>query len=347
MSLTQRGKRYWRDSRYERRVYLKIGLIDFDGKIPNLALMKLSTFYKSKGAQIFLNDIPKNIDKVYCSVLFTWNKEKASELKNLYKNIVFGGTGWDLEIKLPEEIENSKPHYDLYKVEDIHSRLGGIMKKETRLAKAETIVNMGIGFSSRGCVRNCGFCFVPKKEGKLYQVSEIKDIINPRSNVITLLDNNFTADPDLIEKCKEIKERNLIVDLNQGIDVRLMTEERAAALASIKHLRSVHYAWDLIPSENKVMEGIQILSQHIKPYRHMCFILVGYNTSFEEDIYRFKRLAELKVDPYVMIYNKQGDLRLKHFARWVNSRIYKTCSFEEYHPWKKVSKEFYGQLSLV
>lgn len=325
---------------------MKIGLIDLDGKIPNLALMKLSTFYKKQGAKVFLNNIPKDVDKVYCSVLFTWNKPKAVKLKQLYKNIEFGGTGWDINKKLPDEIENCKPDYDLYTMEDIYGRLGGIMKKETRIAKAETIINMGIGFTSRGCVRSCGFCFVPKKEGELYQVQEIKDIINPKSNVITLLDNNFTADPNMIEKCKEIKERNLIVDLTQGIDVRLMTEEKAEALASIKHLRSVHYAWDLIPSENKVIEGIKTLSQHIKTYRHMCFMLVGYNTSFEEDMYRFRKLVEMKIDPYVMIYNKQGDLRLKHFARWVNSRIYKTCDFKEYWPWIKVKNEFHGQLSI-
>lgn len=338
----------FRTNEKQRRDELKIGLIDFDGKIPNLALMKISTFYKSQGAEVFIKDIPKDVDKVYCSVLFTWNNEKASELQSIYPNIEFGGTGWDIRVKLPDEIENCNPDYELYSTEDIYNRLGGIMKKETKEKKAETIVNMGIGFTSRGCVRGCGFCFVPPKEGEFHQVAEIKDIINPKSNVITLLDNNFTADPDMIEKCREIKERNLIVDISQGIDVRLMTEEEAEALASIKHLRSIHYAWDLIPSETSIMEGVKILSKYIKPYRHMCFILVGYNTSFEEDVYRFRRLAELKVDPYVMIYNKQGDLRLKHFARWVNGRIYKKCTdFEEYWPWKQVSKEFHGQLSLI
>jgi len=145
-----------------------------------------------------------------------------------------------------------------------------------------------MGFTSRGCVRECGFCFVPKKEGKFRDVAEIKDLINPKSNVLILHDNNLTADPLVIDK----------------------------------------------------------LHKYIKPYRHMCFMLVGFNTTFEEDFYRFKKLRDFKVDPYVMIYNQKKDLRLKHFARWVNGRIYKSCSWEEYEPWIKAQLSYF-QLSFV
>jgi hypothetical protein len=326
---------------------VKVGLIDFDGKIPNLALMKLSTYYKQQGAEIFLNDVPKDADKVFCSVLFTWNRTKAEKLKNMYENIEFGGTGWNLHKQLSQEIENCKPDYELYQVEDVYKRIGGIMKKETRQKKAETIANMGIGFTSRGCVRNCEFCFVPPKEGKFHQVAEIKDIINPKSNVITLLDNNLSADPNCIEKLQEIRDRKLIVDISQGIDVRLLTEEKAKAFSEIKHLRSIHYAWDLMNFEKSVMDGIKLLSKHVKTWRHVCFMLVGYNTLFEEDMYRFKKLHELGISPYVMIYNKQGDARLKHFARWVNGRFHKACKWDEYEPWIKAKQQCYGQIKMA
>lgn len=318
---------------------MKIGLVDLGGKIINNALMKLSTFYKDKGAEILLNDVPSTVDKVFCSVLFTWDKQKALKLQSVYDNIQFGGTGWDYNIELPPEVEKCKPDYSLYTIDDIYPRIRGIMTKKTKRKKAQTIVNMGIGFTSRGCVRDCGFCMVPKKEGCFKQVNEIKDLINPRSNIITLLDNNFTADPYMIEKCKEIKERDLVVDISQGIDVRLLTEKKAKALSEINHLRSIHYAWDLIKYEKQVMKGIDILSNHIKKWRQMCFMLVGYNTSFKEDMYRFNRLKDLKVDPYVMIYNKKSDIKLKHFARWVNGRIYKKCSWEEYEPWIKAQRQ--------
>lgn len=320
----------------------KVLLFD-DGKLPNLALMKLSTFYKHQGFQVVLEHIDnpsgQKADMVLCSVLFTWNKQKAEKLRKLYSNIVFGGTGWDLSIKLPPEVESCKPDYDLYGVGHIYPRIKGIMTREARERKAQEIVYAGIGFTSRGCVRKCGFCVVPRKEGRLHQDAPIKDLINPRSNVIILLDNNLTADPDCIEKLKEIKERNLVVDITQGIDVRLMTPEIAQALSEVTHLRSLHYAWDLMPYEHQVMNGIQTLSKVVNKRRHMCFMLVGYNTTFEEDMYRYRRLREIGVDPYVMIYNKKSTYQLHHFARWVNGRFYKKCNFDEYSPWIKARQE--------
>lgn len=314
---------------------MNVNLIDFDGKIPNLALMKLSTAFKQNGDTVSLNANGGQYDAVVCSVLFTWNRDKASTLRTIYSNIIFGGTGWNITTTLPPEVEICKPDYDLYTADLLYPRIKGIMKQSTRMAKAQVLVDAGIGFTSRGCIRKCGFCVVPKKEGHLHQETEIKDIINPRSNVIILLDNNLTADPDCLEKLREIKERKLIVDITQGIDVRLMTPEIAKALSEVKHMRSIHYAWDFIQSENQVFKGLNILNRFVPRSKHMCFCLAGYDTTPEDDEYRFRKLVEAKIDPYIMIYNHVEDSRLKHWARWVNGRIYKTCSFEEYKPWVK------------
>ena len=320
---------------------MPMGLIDVDGKLPNLALMKISSFYKKNGEKVgFVNgDEPKNkYDKIYASSIFTKSKRECQHLKEYYGDCIeIGGTGWDIEKRLPEEIESMKPDYELYTADMIYPKIKGIMTKEHKIQKAEQIVNAGIGFSSRGCVRKCPFCFVPKKEGEFRQDTEIKDIINPRSNIIILHDNNLTADPYCIDKLHEIRDRNLIVDINQGCDVRLMTPEIAKAFSEVKHLRSLHYAWDLMNFEKQVFEGIKVISRYIPTYRHMCFCLVGYNTSFEEDMYRVRKLDELGVRPYIMRYNeRRDDIRLNHFARWVNSHIYKACpDFEEYEPWKR------------
>ena len=325
---------------------MTIGLIDIDSKIPNLALMKISNYYKNLGEQVEFVQENKKYEKIYASTIFTRSKPIVNKLIEKYEDkIEIGGTGWDLKKELPIEIEKTKPDYGLYTAEEIASRMKGIGTKEHKLKKANEIVNAGMGFTSRGCVRNCGFCFVPKKEGKLRDAAEIGDLINPKSNVLILHDNNFTADPYCIDKLKEIKERKLIIDINQGCDVRLMTDEKAYWLGKVKHLRSLHYAWDLMEYENKVLEGIEILSKHVKKYKHMCFMLVGFNTTFEEDMYRFKKLSSMKVDPFVMIYNQIPDIRLKHFARWVNGRIYKKCKFEEYEPWIK-AQVTYNQISL-
>jgi hypothetical protein len=325
-----------------------IGLIDIDGKLPNLALMKISSYYKTAGEPVEFVQAGRKYEKIYVSCLFTWNKSKVEKILQLYPDAEVGGTGWDIHKVLPDEIEACSPDYDLYKVSDILPRIkGGIATKESKLKKAETIVNAGMGFTSRGCVRNCGFCFVPPKEGSFKQVASIGELLNPKSNVLILMDNNLTADPDVIDKLHEIRDRELIVDITQGIDVRLLTPEIAQALSEVKHLRSVHYAWDLMGFEQQVMDGIKILSGHVKKWRHMCFMLTGYNTTFEEDMYRFNKLTEMGVRPYVMPYNLTYPTKKHHcFASWVNSRKHTVCSFEEFEPWVKAHGE-YEQISLI
>jgi hypothetical protein len=324
---------------------VKVLLIDFDGKLPNLALCKLSTWYKAQGDEVFLNKCDKP-DRIFISSLFTWNRHEVEKLLQVYPNAEIGGTGWDKHKDLPPEIEACKPDYDLYKVSDILPRIrGGIATKASKIEKAETIVNAGIGFSSRGCPRSCKFCFVPSKEGNFHQVATIGELLNPRSNVLILLDNNLTADPDIIDKLHEIRDRGLIIDITQGIDVRLVTPEIAQALSEVKHLRSIHYAWDLMSFERQVMEGIKILAKYIKTYHHLCMTLTGYDTTFEQDEYRFHKLIYMKIDPYIMPYNKiYPTEKHHHFARWVNGRIYKKCSFEQYEPWMKAQNN--PQMSL-
>lgn len=333
--------------------------------------MKLSSHFKKAGEQVELLSLPtcrtkkiKNIgeirkialdankkySKIYLSVVFTRSKYIIDIfLQECGEKIDYGGTGSYTPLKkLPFEIECMSPDYDLYTVDEIAIRMMGIGTKQHKFEKAKEIVTAGHGFTSRGCIRNCPFCMVHKCEGKFQQASEIKDLLNPKSNMLVLHDNNLTADPFCIDKLHEIRDRRLIVDINQGCDVRLMNDEVARAMSEVTHLRSVHYAWDLMEFENQVLKGINTLSKFIKPYKHMCFVLVGFNTSFEEDWYRCRKLIELGIDPYIMIFNEneKGDVRLKHFARWINSRIYKKCSFNEYEPWLKTQKE-YVQLEIA
>lgn len=313
---------------------MAIGLIDVDSKIPNLALMKLSSYYKSLGEEVEFVQPNEHYEKIFASAIFTRSKDICSKLQEQYEDrIEIGGTGWDIKKVLDPVIENQRPDYELYNAEMIYKRIRGIGTKESKMKKAETIVNAGIGFTSRGCIRNCSFCFVPKKEGCFKQVAEIKDLINTKSNVLILNDNNLTADPNCIDKLHEIRDRKLVVDINQGCDVRLVNEDIAKALSEVKHLRSVHYAWDLMGYESQVLDGIKVLLKHMKAWRHMCFMLVGFNTSFEEDMYRYRKLEEMGIRPYVMVYNDKVDIKLKHFERWVNSRICKACEWEDYEPW--------------
>jgi hypothetical protein len=258
------------------------------------------------------------------------------KLADQFPNIAFGGTGYDLKVTLPKEIEACRPDYDLYQFHHLDKRVRGARTKEKHRERVQTLLDMGIGFTTRGCTRSCKFCKVPAKEGKLRSVGSIGDLVNPRSNLVKILDNNFTADPDCLAKLQEIKERGLVVDFTQGIDVRLMNAEIAKALGEIKYCGDfLHYAWDLMPFEARVKEGIATLAKHLKTWRHMCYILVGFDTTFEEDQYRVKELHGLGVRPYVMTYDQSQDLRLRHFQRYVYGSIYKSTPFEEYKPWMR------------
>src|SRR5512135_2595875 len=112
--------------------------------------MKLSAHHKAQGHAVLLNDFKASqVDKVYCSVLFRRNREKAARLTALYPDIVFGGTGWDLETRLPAKIEARRPDYDLYAADFLYYRMRGIGTRATKMKKAKIIADAGIGFTTR------------------------------------------------------------------------------------------------------------------------------------------------------------------------------------------------------
>lgn len=284
---------------------MKVGLFDIDSKYHNLALMKLSAYHKKKGNETeFYNPLlTKNYDKVYVSKIFT--KRNINE-GYIPEECTMGGSGFDLISRLPEEIEHIKPDYSLYKL------------------------NYSLGFTTRGCKRNCGFCIVREKEGNIKEHAEVEEFLNPESNIVVLLDNNFLALPSHIKKLQLFIDRGWVMDFNQGLDIRLVDIENAKLLAKVKYLKQIRFAWDLMDYEKEVKGGLGILSKAgIKLYKIMVYILCNFNTSFEKDMYRFEELINLGVDPFIMIY-ENGNRNLRDFARWVNRRIYKICKWKDY-----------------
>lgn len=296
---------------------MKVLLIDVDSKLPNLALMKLAAHHKNDDVSLVRlkkkEQIPNEyFDKIYASCIFTRNSNICEKLKATYQDrIEIGGTGVDVKKRLPREVEKLSPDYSLYDID------------------------YGIGYSARGCIRNCEFCFVPKKEGRLQQDVEISQLLSDQSKKLYLLDNNFAADPQFKNKAKWLINNEVIVDINSGIDVRVLTEEKAELLSKIKHMNYLKIAWDLKSEEKYVLKGIELLTKYIKPYKIMCYVLVGFNTDLEYDLYRINKLKELKIAPYVMVYNKRQDGYYKYMQRWVNTFLYRNTAFEDYEYYKK------------
>jgi hypothetical protein len=196
------------------------------------------------------------------------------------------------------------------------------------------ITDTAYGYLTRGCPRNCPFCIVGEKEGlKSYKVSDLDGFWNGQK-YITLLDPNITACPDRIELLNQLADSQAWVDFTQGLDIRLMTEDVAEIINKIK-VKMLHFAWDRRNEDERIIENLSYFKEitNLDFRRLRVYVLVNYETTFEEDIYRIYKLKDLGYDPYVMIFNKENaPKQIKRLARWVNNKfIFRVCErFEDY-----------------
>jgi hypothetical protein len=278
-----------------------IGLLDIDSKMPNLALMKLKSYYGDEAKMISPIEA-WSYETVYASKLFNY-----SVLPSLPQRADIGGTGYNIKAKLPEFVEKCQPDYSIYP--------RGTVSMQRY---------------STGCIRHCPFCVVSEKEGNPVTPSEPLNL-NPNGKWIYLLDNNFFASPNWLESIKHLIASNQPVSF-EGVDIRILNEEHINWLSKVKlRGRSKHcisIAWD--NPKDDVLPNIKNLIKVIKPAKVKCYVLIGFWSSPDEDLYRVERLRELDIDPFVMPFNKE-DKYQRRFARWVNRRaIFDKVKWENY-----------------
>ncbi|MDR2917830.1 MAG: hypothetical protein LBV72_00485 [Tannerella sp.] len=304
---------------------MKIGLIDIDGhNFSNIALMKISTYHKKQGHRVEWVNYFEEYDKVYMSKIFTFSPEPEFHIRS--KEIIKGGTGYDVRSWLPDCIENSSPDYSIYPECDY-----------------------SVVFFSRGCIRNCPFCIVIKKEGYIKPVRIIS--LNTTGKHIEVLDNNFFANPLWRDAVEFLNETNQYVNLH-GVDVRIMNREQAIALNSMKLKgSSIHIAWDN-PKDNIVPQLNEML-KYVKRYKITCYVLIGYWSTPEQDYERVMKLKELGINPFVQPYRDFENKRIptdyeRKFARWVNKKeLFNSCTWKEYDSSiRKINQEDKRQLQL-
>lgn len=297
---------------------MNILLIDSDSKIPNLALMKVSSYYKSGGG----HNVGFNVtdpDKVYCSIIFTKNRHKADGLRLFYPQaeIDIGGSGYDLNKSLPPEIDRCSPDYSIYPDNDRY-----------------------IGFTTRGCIRNCPFCIVRRKEGYFYRLydspAEALDHIqgNGHYNKIELMDNNILADKEwFMALTEEIIKRNLEVDFNQGLDCRLLDRDIAKRLSELKPIGTWKFAFDNTNYESDVIRAIDLLNEariHVRA-RVNFYVYCDGDHSYDDVVYRMRVLKEHGATPYIMV-NPESKMtpRLRHLKKWSRPWIFWSIDIDEY-----------------
>lgn len=284
---------------------MKIGLIDVDGhNYPNLALMKLSAWHKAQGDEVEWWWGFSEYDRVYMSKVFdeTYAPDIPEPLNA--KEIVKGGTGYGLDNKLPEEIEHVYPDYSLY---------------------PELTKDTAYGFLTRGCPRGCHFCIVAGKEGrKSVKVADLSEWWNGQKNIV-LMDANILACSQHVELLQQLIDSKAWVDINQGMDCRLLTKQNIEAINRLK-LREIHFAWDYMRESKAVLRGLELYASLATRKPHgwyaTVYCLTNYDTTMEENLYRIYKLRDMGYDPYVMIYDKPHaprDVRL--LQRWCNNRL--------------------------
>ena len=146
-----------------------------------------------------------------------------------------------------------------------------------------------------------------------------------------LLDNALNTDQEhFLRICGQLAGLNVAVDFSQGLDIRYLNNTQAWALKDVRLWKQIHFAWDMMAIEKQVRRGIGILGKAKLKNKSMFYVLIGYDTTPEEDLYRVETLRGLGVDPFVMPYNK-FDTYQRQFARWVNHKaIFKTVQWQEY-----------------
>lgn len=282
--------------------------------------MRLSAWHKQQGDSVewyipVLHGCPEPpMDKVYVSKVFGFTPDYQYSINA--KEVIKGGSGYCINFEngkevyhkendsqLPFEVEHIYPDYSLY-------------PKPTK--------DTAYGFMSRGCPRGCKFCHVGAKEGrKAYKAADLPEFWKGQKNIV-LLDPNLIACREWEDMLGQLIDSGSWVDFSQGVDIRLMTEEKAGMIKQVK-VKNIHFAWDRYGDREEIIPKLKMFKELTgwDKRKMTVYVLTNYDTTMEQDLERIYTLRDLGYWPYVMIYDKQhvkkGDA-LRRLQRWVNSK---------------------------
>lgn len=319
---------------------MKIGIIDADlldrgTRHPNLALMKLSGYFKERGHNVKLITDYKNLaayEKLFIGKVFNFTNIPAGVTS--LPNVEIGGTGFfeDGGGNLPEEIEHHMPDYELYtKYVNLSIKNG---KKRSAFSD---YLDYSIGFTTRGCFRKCSFC-VNKKYDQAFKHSPVSEFLDEKRPYIYLWDDNFLAFNNWEQVLSEIEATGKPFQFRQGLDVRLMTDRKAERLSETRYRGDFIFAFDHL-------EERELIEEKLKLWRKYCvkttklYVLCAFDSQDEKDIENaFERIHILMKHsclPYIMRYESYKNSRWRslyvQLARWCNQpQFFKKKSFRQF-----------------
>ncbi len=288
---------------------MKIGIVDVDGHhFPNLALMRLSAWHKQQGDSVERWSGFTYYDRVYLSKVFTFTPD--FEMPINADETVTGGTGYKDYRSLLPEVEAATPDYTIY-------------PGYTR----------AVGFLTRGCIRKCPWCVVPRKEGHIRPAATWEEIRRPDSREIVFLDNNVLASDFGLEQIDRMGGQKIWVDFNQGLDARLINPETAKLLANLRWIRFVRMSCDTHAMLPIVGQAAAYLREAgVARSRLWAYVLVQ---DVEDAHRRVLALRDMGITPFAQPYRdydgREPPEDQRRFARWVNNKAaFNACTWENY-----------------
>ena len=299
---------------------MRVGLHDAEKEylkhktFPNYALMKIAAYHKGRGHTVEWWDpiMTASFDMIYSSKVFDFTPDNPY----LPPWAIRGGTGYaDIPIDqtLPPEIDAAFPDYSIYPECDY-----------------------AIGYLTRGCPNKCRWCVVPAKEGGIKPYRTWEQIVRQDTNKLVLMDNNILACEYGISQLESMIGSGYEIDLNQGMDARLVNDRIAEILARLKWIRFIRFSCDQIPQIEAIERAAALLESHgKKPYNLFIYLLVTEDV--EDAAYRVDRLKQLKgINIYAQPERNERkgvihNALQKEFAqRYVYGNCYRRESWTEY-----------------
>lgn len=327
---------------------MKVAVIDADligrkkHRFPNLACMKISGYHKSIGDDVYLEMEYDNVniyDKVYISKVFTDTEVPDDILKN--DNVLYGGTGfyYDKALCLPDYIEHHKPDYHLYDEWVLEQMQGGGKSRDFAY-----YTDYSIGFLTRGCFRKCSFC-VNKNYDHVEVHSPLSEFVDQKRPKVCLLDDNFFGYSGWKNKLRELQELQKPFQFKQGLDERLLTEEKCEMLFSSKYEGDCIFAFDNVADAAIIEKKIQLARKYTNAVlKFYCFCGYDHNDEWNYDFwirdifdlfFRINILMKYGCIPYVMRFEKYNQSPYRgmyiSIARWCNQPgMFKKKSFRQF-----------------
>jgi hypothetical protein len=329
---------------------MNVLLCQIDGKIPNLALMRIATHHRRLGDNVELCHgaaferglFDVEPDKVYGSIIFRKSIPVAERLMKRFSRVITGGTGVD-PVRKGEVVPLTTA---------LHTQVTAVEQHGITVGESATDLDYSfyprydasLGFTQRGCRLACDFCCVRVKEGAIKETQSVYSIWRGEGHPkhLHLLDNDFFGQPHWRERISEIREGGFKVSFNQGINARFLTDEAAEAIASLDYrddsmqAKRIYTAWDNLKDEKRLFDGLNRLVKYgVKPDHIMVYILCGYwsGETTEDRLYRIEKLLDFGARPYPMPYVRTPEL--VGLQRWAIGAYAKRV------PWKKWAEARY------